>query len=225
MESPTVVGAQVANELLNITGVEASFVFTVVKGVIYVSARSYDSMNVQLVMERLGGGGHSTMAGTQLKDMTVEEAEAKMKVILIEDVKTLGKKGDTVNVNDGYARNFILPKKLGIEATAKNINDLKLQKANEEKVAKEILEAAKAFAEDIKEKSVTVTIKTGEGGKTFGSVSSKEIAAAYKSQLNIEIDKKKLQLAEPVRSLGVYKVPYKVHPKVTAELTVKVAEA
>ena len=147
-----------------------------------------------------------------------------MKVILIEDVKTLGKKGDTVNVNDGYARNFILPKKLGIE-TAKNINDLKLQKANEEKVAKEILEAAKAFAEDIKEKSVTVTIKTGEGGKTFGSVSSKEIAAAYKSQLNIEIDKKKLQLAEPVRSLGVYKVPYKVHPKVTAELTVKVAEA
>ena len=136
-----------------------------------------------------------------------------MKVILIEDVKTLGKKGDTVNVNDGYARNFILPKKLGIEATAKNINDLKLQKANEEKVAKEILEAAKAFAE------------TGEGGKTFGSVSSKEIAAAYKSQLNIEIDKKKLQLAEPVRSLGVYKVPYKVHPKVTAELTVKVAEA
>ena len=142
-----------------------------------------------------------------------------MKVILIEDVKTLGKKGDTVNVNDGYARNFILPKKLGIEATAKNI------KANEEKVAKEILEAAKAFAEDIKEKSVTVTIKTGEGGKTFGSVSSKEIAAAYKSQLNVEIDKKKLQLAEPVRSLGVYKVPYKVHPKVTAELTVKVAEA
>ena len=139
-----------------------------------------------------------------------------MKVILIEDVKTLGKKGDTVNVNDGYARNFILPKKLGIEATAKNINDLKLQKANEEKVAKEILEAAKAFAEDIKEKSVTVTIKTGEGGKTFGSVSSKEIAAAYK---------KKLQLAEPVRSLGVYKVPYKVHPKVTAELTVKVTEA
>ena len=95
-----------------------------------------------------------------------------MKVILIEDVKTLGKKGDTVNVNDGYARNFILPKKLGIEATAKNINDLKLQKANEEKVAKEILEAAKAFAEDITEKSVTVTIKTGEGGKTFGCVSS-----------------------------------------------------
>jgi large subunit ribosomal protein L9 len=148
-----------------------------------------------------------------------------MKVILLEDVKTLGKKGDTVNINDGYARNYVLPKKLGIEATAKNMNDLKLQKANEEKKAQELLDAAKAFAEDLKEKSVTVTIKTGEGGRTFGSVSSKEIAAAYKSQLNIDIDKKKLQLAEPVRSLGVYKVPYKVHPKVTAELTVKVAEA
>ena len=106
-----------------------------------------------------------------------------MKVILIEDVKTLGKKGDTVNVNDGYARNFILPKKLGIEATAKNINDLKLQKANEEKVAKEILEAAKVFAERISRgEPLAVTIKTGEGGKTFGSVSSKEIAAAYKKE-------------------------------------------
>ena len=148
-----------------------------------------------------------------------------MKIILIQDVKTLGKKGDTVNVNDGYARNFILPKKLGIEATAKNINDLKLQKANEDKVAKEILEQARALAADIAEKSITVSIKVGEGGKTFGSVSSKEIAEAAKAQINLELDKKKLQLAEPVRSLGVYKVPYKVHPKVTAELTVKVTEA
>ena len=138
-----------------------------------------------------------------------------MKIILIQDVKTLGKKGDTVNVNDGYARNFILPKKLGIEATAKNINDLKLQKANEEKIAKELLEAAKAFAEDIKEKSVTVTIKTGEGGKTFGSVSSKEIAAAYKEQCNMEIDKKKIQLPESIKTFGMHEVPVKLHPQVT----------
>ena len=148
-----------------------------------------------------------------------------MKVILIEDVKTLGKKGQTVNVNDGYARNFILPKKLGIEATPKNINDLKLQKANEEKKAKQIFDEAAAFAAEIKEKSVTVGIRTGEGGKAFGSVSTKEIAAAFKSQLGIEIDKKKLQLQEPIRALGVYIIPYKVHPKVTAELTVKVTEA
>lgn len=148
-----------------------------------------------------------------------------MKVILLEDVKTLGKKGQTVNVNDGYARNFILPKKLGIEATAKNLNDLKLKKANEEKIAKEIHEKAVAFAEDIKEKFVTVKIKTGEGGRTFGSVSTKEIAQAAKEQLGIDIDKKKLQLQEPIRSLGVTIVPYKVHPKVTAQISVHVKEA
>ena len=148
-----------------------------------------------------------------------------MKVILLEDVKTLGKKGQTVNINDGYARNFILPKKLGIEATPKNLNDLKLKKANEEKVAKEVYEQALAFAEDIKEKSVVVAIKTGEGGNTFGSVSTKEIAQAAKEQLGVDIDKKKLQLSEPIRTLGVTIVPYKVHPKVTAQLTVKVKEA
>ena len=148
-----------------------------------------------------------------------------MKVILLEDVKALGKKGEMVNVNDGYARNFILPKKLGIEATAKNINDLKLKKANEEKQAKELLEQARIFAEDLKEKSVTVSIKTGEGGKTFGSVSTKEIAAAAREQLGLDIDKKKLQLTEPIRTLGTTIVPYKVHPKVVAQLTIKVKEA
>lgn len=148
-----------------------------------------------------------------------------MKVILLEDVKTLGKKGALVNVNDGYARNFILPKKLGIEATPKNLNDLKLKKASEEKQAQELLDKARAFAEDLKEKFVTVSIKTGEGGKTFGSVSTKEIAAAAKDQLGLEIDKKKLQLAEPIRTLGTTIVPYKVHPKVVAQLTVKVKES
>lgn len=148
-----------------------------------------------------------------------------MKVILIEDVKSLGKKGDTVNVNDGYARNFILPKKLGVEATGKNINDLKLKKQHEEKVAQEIYEEAKALAERIKELEVNVSIKSGEGGKTFGSVSTKEIAKAAKDQLGLELDKKKMQLTEPIRTLGVTIVPIKLHPKVVAELKVKVKEA
>ena len=117
-----------------------------------------------------------------------------MKVILTADVKSLGKKGEIVDVSDGYARNMLLPKKLGVEANAKNINDLKLQKANEDKVAKEILEQARALAADIAEKSITVSIKVGEGGKTFGSVSSKEIAEAAKAQINLELDKKKIQL-------------------------------
>ena len=148
-----------------------------------------------------------------------------MKVILLEDVKSLGKKGELVEVNEGYARNFILKKKLGLEATAKNLNDLKLKKANEEKVAKDQLEAAKVFAEELKEKVVTVSIKTGEGGRVFGSVSTREIAAAAKTQLNLDIDKKKLNLQEPIRMVGTVIVPYKVHPKVTAELKVKVVEA
>lgn len=148
-----------------------------------------------------------------------------MKVILLEDVKSLGKKGEVVNVNDGYARNFVLPKKLGVEATGKNMNDLKLQKANEEKVAKEHLEAAQAFAKEMENDHVVVSIKAGEGGRTFGSVSSKEIATAYKEQCGKEIDKKKIILPEPIKSFGVYEVAVRLHPKVTGTLKVKVQEA
>ena len=148
-----------------------------------------------------------------------------MKVILLEDVKSLGKKGQIVNVSDGYARNMILPKKLGVEATSKNPNDLKLRKANEEKVAQENLDAAKAFAEELSTKEVILTLKVGEGGRTFGSVSSKEISEAAKKQLNLDIDKKKLQLENPIRNLGVTNVPVRLHPKVTGSLKVWVKEA
>ncbi|ROR25716.1 large subunit ribosomal protein L9 [Mobilisporobacter senegalensis] len=148
-----------------------------------------------------------------------------MEVILLQDVKTLGKKGDKVNVNDGYARNYILPKKLGVEATPKNLNELKLQKANEERRQQEILEEAKAFAELISKKPVLVKIKSGEGGRTFGSVSSKEISVAAKEQHGLDIDKKKLQLSDPLKNLGTFTIPVKIHPKVTGELTVKVIEA
>ena len=148
-----------------------------------------------------------------------------MKVILLEDVKSLGKKGDTVNVSDGYARNMLFPKKLGVEANAKNMNDLKLQKANQEKVAQEQLDAAKTFAEEIAKKEVIISIKVGEGGKTFGSISSKEIAEAAKAQHGLDIDKKKIQLSSPIRAIGTTNVAVKLHPKVTAELKVTVKEA
>lgn len=147
-----------------------------------------------------------------------------MKVILLEDVKSLGKKGEIVNVSDGYARNFVLPKKLGVEANSKNMNDLKLQKANEEKVAKEQLAAAQELAKVIESKEVIVKMKSGEGGKTFGSISSKEIAAEAKKQCDLELDKKKIQLPEPIKSLGVYEVGVKLHVKITAKLKVKVVE-
>lgn len=148
-----------------------------------------------------------------------------MKVILLQDVKALGKKGEVVNVNDGYARNFILPKKLGVEANGKNLNDLKLQKNNEAKVAQEYLDAAKKLAEELKAGKVVLTMKVGEGGRTFGSVSSKEIAEAVKEQMHLDIDKKKIQLKEQIKTLGTHIVSVKLHPEVTAELNVSVKEA
>lgn len=148
-----------------------------------------------------------------------------MKVILLEDVKALGKKGEIVNVNDGYARNFILPKKLGIEATNKNLNDLKLKKANEEKVALEVLKEAQELAKKLEAGKVELSIKVGEGGRTFGSVSSKEISIAVKEQLGYDIDKKKIQVKDAIKTLGTHAVPVKLHAKVTAELKVIVKEA
>lgn len=147
-----------------------------------------------------------------------------MEVILLEDVKALGKKGQIVKINDGYARNYVLPKKLGIEATTKNLNDLKLQKSNELKLQQERLEEAQALKAKIEEKAVVVTIKAGEGGRTFGSVSTKEIAQAAVKQLGFEVDKKKMQLNEPIKALGTYIVPVKLHKEVTAQLSVKVTE-
>ena len=147
-----------------------------------------------------------------------------MKVILLEDVKSLGKKGDVVKVSDGYARNMLFPKKLGIEATAGNMKNLEQKRKIDEKNAAEELKKAQEFAKDLESKSVTVGIKVGSGGKTFGSVSTKEIADAAKKQLGIEIDKKKMVLASPLRELGETQVPVKVHPKVTANLKVIVKE-
>ena len=145
-----------------------------------------------------------------------------MKVILLQDVKSLGKKGAMVEVNEGYARNFIIPKKLGMEATPKNMNDFKLRKAHEEK---ENLADAKALAAELEKASVTVKIKVGEGGRTFGSVSTKEISDAIKSQLGKDIDKKKIVMKDSIKALGSFSVKVKLHPEVQAELAVKVEEA
>lgn len=147
-----------------------------------------------------------------------------MKVILLQDVKALGKKGDIVNINDGYARNVIIPKKLGVEATPKNLNDLKLQNKHADKVAQENYENALELKKTIENSKVVVKLRSGEGGKTFGSVSTKEISAAAKEQCGLDIEKKKMQLTESIKALGSYEVPVKLHPKVTAKLTVSVVE-
>lgn len=148
-----------------------------------------------------------------------------MKVILLEDVKKLGKKGDLVEVSAGYARNYLFARNLGAEATNKAINDIKLQKASLERKEQEIYEESLKLSEKIKAATVTVAIKTGDGGKIFGSVSTKEIAKEAKEQLDLEIDRKKMILKEPIKALGSYTIPVKLHPKVTCELNVKVIEA
>lgn len=145
-----------------------------------------------------------------------------MQVILLEDVKSLGKKGDVVKVNDGYARNFILPKKLGLEATEKNMKELEAQKAAEAQRQKEIYEEAVAFGEKLAASQITLSIKAGEGGKTFGSITAKEISEGIRSQLGYEIDKKKLALANPIKSEGIFHVTIKLHPKVSVEMKVTV---
>lgn len=147
-----------------------------------------------------------------------------MKIILLQDEKKLGKKGDIIEASDGYARNYILPKKIGVGATPKNMNDLKLQKANADKLAKERLDAAKELAAVLESKTVEMKMKAGEGGRAFGSVSSKEIAAACKEQHDIELDKKKLLLSEALKNFGMYEVGVKLHPQVTAKLKVHISE-
>ena len=147
-----------------------------------------------------------------------------MKVILLQDIKTLGKKGQVVEASDAYARNVLFAKKQAVEATGKNLNDLKLQNKHADKVAEENLEKAKELAEFLKDKIVEVKMKAGEGGRTFGSISTKEIATAAKEQLGVEIDKKKVQLKDSIKALGTYGVSVKLHPKVIAELRVKVIE-
>ncbi|MCR5154703.1 MAG: 50S ribosomal protein L9 [Lachnospiraceae bacterium] len=148
-----------------------------------------------------------------------------MEVILLQDVKSLGKKGEIVKVSDGYARNLLLKKGLGVEKTPKTMNDLKQQKLAEEKRQKELFDEASELAGKISSGSITLKIKMGEGGRTFGSVSTKEIVVGLKEQLGLDVDKKKLQLSEPIRNFGTYKVPVKLHPQVTSEVTVKVVEA
>ena len=146
-----------------------------------------------------------------------------MKLILLEDVKGVGKKGDVVNKNDGYALNFLIPKKLAVEATKSNINDLELKKKADERRKKEEYEEAKELGEKLKDKIVKVSVKAGENGKVFGSVTNKEISAALLQQTGIDRDKKKITFNDPIKMVGRRTVKVKLHPKVTVELTVEIA--
>ena len=147
-----------------------------------------------------------------------------MKVILLEDVKKLGKRGEIVDVSDGYAKNFVIPKKLGVEANEKHMNEWKNEKRREDKLAAVRLEDARALADKIAGSTVEIAMRGGTSGKVFGAVSTKEIALAAKKQYDLDIDKKKIVLEEPIKAFGVVELPVKLHPDVTARLTVKIVQ-
>ena len=148
-----------------------------------------------------------------------------MKVILLEDVKGTGKKGQLVNASDGYANNFLLSKKLAVAATNENINSLKLQKKAEEKKKAEELAAAKELAQKLEKTDVKIAVKSGDNGKLFGSVTNKEIAAAIEAQTGLVIDKKKIVLNDQIKMVGTRHVNVKLHPEVTVEVKVIISEA
>ena len=148
-----------------------------------------------------------------------------MRVILLEDVKSVGKKGELVNASDGYAKNFLFPKKLAVEATKSNLNDFELKQKAEAKRKKEELEQAQNMAKELENKTVTVKVKTGENGKLFGSVTNKEVAEEIVKQRGMEIDKKKVSIGDPIKMVGERTAVIKLHPKVSAEITIKIVEA
>lgn len=148
-----------------------------------------------------------------------------MKVILLEDVKSVGKKWELVNTSDGYAKNFLFPKKLAVEATKSNLNDFELKQKAEAKRKKEEFEQAQATAKELENKTVTVKVKTGENGKLFGSVTNKEVAEEIVKQTGLNIDKKKVSIGDPIKMVGERTAVIKLHPKVSAEITIKIVEA
>ncbi|HLO12667.1 MAG TPA: 50S ribosomal protein L9 [Pseudoneobacillus sp.] len=147
-----------------------------------------------------------------------------MKVIFLKDVKGKGKKGEVKNVADGYAQNFLLKQGLAVEANQAAVSTLAAQKKKEEKKAEEELEEAKRLKEEIEKLTVELTAKSGEGGRLFGSITTKQISEELQKKFNLKIDKRKMELNDAIRTLGVTKVPVKLHTEVTASLNVHVKE-
>lgn len=145
-----------------------------------------------------------------------------MKVILLQDVKSLGKKDAIVEVSDGYGQNYLLPRKLAVAATAGNMNEVKQRKDSLDNKAKRELAAAKEYAEKLNEKVVSINAKVGENGKLFGAISNKDIQDAIKEQYGLDVDKKKIVLNDPIKNVGSYDVEIKLYTGVSAKIVVKV---
>ena len=231
--------AQVSEKILEIEGVKAGFtVARVDENSIGISARSYDEVNVQVIMEEMGGGGHLNSAATQIKDIPIHEVietlrtlllrehaegDERMKIILIEDVKGRGKKDDIIDVANGYGQ-FLLSSAKAIVASDENIKSLEAEKqAIKEKEAEHLALMNKLKAE-IEAKSVNIFINMGADGKLFGSVTTKQIVEAFEEQTGIRVDKKKVELTSEINSVGIYTATVSLHKDVKAQFEINVLE-
>ena len=230
--------AKVADDLLEIDHVVAAFAIGKIEdGAVGISARSLEGFNVQTLMEHFNGGGHLNNAGAQLDDTDKETVKKEltdilketkqegrpMKVILQKDIKGKGKKGEVIEVAAGYG-NYLLTSKQAIEATPENLQIIEDQKEKEKEQAKKELEEAKALKNRIDYRAVKVYVKLGKQGKPFGKINTKQIAEAFKEQHGITIDKRKIEVDEPITSLGTHEINVKLHKDVTATFELLVLE-
>lgn len=232
------ISGKIADDLLGIENVRVSIVFFRLKdNVIGVSARSTGEINVQVIMEQFGGGGHQNVAGSQVKNRPLKELKQdvvnttlsymkeadKMKVIMLQDLKKVGKKGDIVEVAEGYGRNFLIAKKYAVEATKQNINVAQAQKKSAERKKQQASDEARLMASQLSQVEITIPVRVGEGSRLFGSVTSKDVALTLKEKHNIDIDKRKIDIKN-ITCLGDYTATIKVHPEITSTITVHVVE-
>jgi len=230
--------AKTADELLEIDNIIASFAIgNIGNDTVAISARSVDKYNVSVLMEQFGGGGHLNNSAAQVQGGNIPDIvqkleeilklsfkeETTMKIILIKDVKGKGKKGEVIEVATGYG-NFLLTSKQAIEASSSNIKSLEDEKAKVENDAIADLEAMKKLKIEIEEKPIRLYVKIGESGKLFGAINTKQISEEYKKVYNLDIDKRKILLEDNIHSLGVYKVPVKLHKEVTANISLQIIE-
>lgn len=233
-----VILAQVSDQALLIDDVDAAFTISLVNGVASVSARSTSDVNVQLIMEHIGGGGHLNSAAAQLKDKTVNEVyEAikeyldmeygtegeEMNVILLEDVKGRGKKDEVIKVAPGYA-NFLISSKKAIIASEENLAILNEEKQQEKDRVEQHLQLMKKLKEEIESKNVTVEIQIGKEGKLFGSITTKQIAEEFEKQNGILLDRKKIELPSEINSVGIFTAVISLHKDVKANFEINVIE-
>ena len=231
--------AKITDSIITISGIKAAFcIGRLDEKVIGISARSLDEINVQVLMEHLGGGGHFNNAATQIKDVTILEAkelllaqirtiidkgEQNMKIILTKDVKGKGKAGDIIDIPAGHA-NFLIRGKQAILATADNVKHLEIEKDKERIEAEKLLENMNELKAEIEAKPITIAVNVGKEGKLFGSVSSKQIVEAYKQEHNIIFDKRKMLFEKDIDAVGTYKIAVQLHKEVKAIMTVNVVE-